>query len=79
MLWQGRDHLLRRAVGERAEDEVGLVPIAVLDLDEVRKAGRRKMGKYAAERLAGVAVGGERALSPLRDGAPSKRNNSAPV
>ena len=56
---EGRDHLLRRAVRQAAEDQLHLVPVRVLDLDQLGQAEGAQMRKHLAERLARVALGGE--------------------
>ena len=58
---QARDHLLGRAMGQAAEDEIDLRPVGLLDLDEAGQIEPAQMGKDLRQRLAGLAIGGQQA------------------
>ena len=58
---QARDHLLGRAMGQAAEDEIDLRPVGLLDLDEARQIEPAQMGKDLRQRLAGLAIGSQQA------------------
>ncbi len=57
-LGQRRDDLLGGAVRQAADDHVAVVPVRVLDLDQVGQRIAAEMREHALHRLAGVAVGG---------------------
>ena len=57
---QRRDHLLRRAVRQAAEDEIELAPIDIGDGDEIGQDVAREMREDRADPLAGLAIGGQR-------------------
>src|SRR5260221_5476871 len=60
MTGQCGDDILRRAVGQTAEDELHVGEIDGINGDEVGQEAAGEMREDGADRLAGVTVGGER-------------------
>ena len=61
-----RDHLLRRAMRQAAEDEIELAPIDIRDGDEIGEDMAREMRENRADPLAGLAIRGQRADRRIR-------------
>jgi hypothetical protein len=66
VLRKSGDDLLCRAVRQPAEDDIDTGPVDLADRDEAGQAFVGEMRKYRADRLAGLAVGGQRTDLDLR-------------